>query len=262
MALVEVRPLPIAKWHGKSGKESITRPKTIEALPDKTMRYQVDMTEEQIQEYSKILKQDISVQFVHGEESFWNTPPARVTLENNTQFFDKENPIEYIKLAILRKSKDVALSLKDWEEGKAPEATHYIVDEQEEIKVHISKRNRKKAVENQVAKLTTEEKANIVFLISGKNVRKNSLDLIDYHLDELIDSRLADVENYLNRSTTEINIEALINECVLKNVLMKDGIKYKYQGSLIGNSLGEVIAYLSDDENQSFKLDLMQKIEA
>lgn len=261
MALVEVKPLPIAKWHGKSGKDSITRPKTIEALPDKTLRYQVDMTDEDIKKYSDILKQDLSVQFVPGEESFWSSPTARVSLENNTQFFDKDNPIEYIRLAVLRKSSDVALSLKDWEDGNAPNATHYIVDEQEEMQIHISKKTRKKSIESRIDKLTTDEKSDLVFLITGKNVRKNSTDYIDFHLDNLVDTHLAELETYLNKDKVETKLEALINECVLKNVIIKEGLKYKYQGSLIGNSLDEVVKYLSDDENQSFKLDLMAKIE-
>ena len=46
--LVEVRPLPEKKWHGKKGKDSFAQPKTIEVLYDEKLgAYATGLTEEE-----------------------------------------------------------------------------------------------------------------------------------------------------------------------------------------------------------------------
>lgn len=54
MALVEIRPLDIPRWHGKQGKEAFTQPHTIEALYDhSTGGYATGLSEKEEIEYSK-----------------------------------------------------------------------------------------------------------------------------------------------------------------------------------------------------------------
>ena len=45
---VQIRPLPSVKWHGKTGNESFTRPKIIQALVDPdSMTYSTGLSEEE-----------------------------------------------------------------------------------------------------------------------------------------------------------------------------------------------------------------------
>ena len=54
MAKVEIRPLPIKKWHGKEGKEDFSQPKVIEVLYDvEKACYATGLSEEETIKYSK-----------------------------------------------------------------------------------------------------------------------------------------------------------------------------------------------------------------
>jgi hypothetical protein len=60
MAIVEIRPLNIPRWHGKEGEESFTQPHTIEALYDhNTGGYATGLTEGEVEKYEKKLKVDL-----------------------------------------------------------------------------------------------------------------------------------------------------------------------------------------------------------
>jgi hypothetical protein len=261
--LVEVKPIPAKKWHGKEGKESITRPKTITALPDETLNYKVALTPEQLEDYGKILKQDLSLQFILGDaHPFWDSRLAKVVLENNTQFFNVDNPIEAIKVAILKASKDVAPTLKDWEEGKYPEASHYIVDEREEIAAFLVADKKEKEARAKLEKLDKKEKGEIIFLMTGKIVKQQTEEFLNFELKKLFNSRLDDLITYLNQDKVETALRSLVNESVAKNIITKSGLKFLYFDQIIGNNLEEVVDYLRKEENQSFKLELMSKTDS
>jgi len=64
MSKVEIRPLDIPRWHGKQGQESFTQPHTIEALYDhNTGGYATGLTEQEVEEYQKKLKVDLTSTF-------------------------------------------------------------------------------------------------------------------------------------------------------------------------------------------------------
>lgn len=52
--------------------------------------------------------------------------------------------LEFVKIKVLKASKFVANSLKDWENGLYPEATHVIYDESEEVGIKATKIQKKK----------------------------------------------------------------------------------------------------------------------
>jgi tRNA uridine 5-carbamoylmethylation protein Kti12 len=122
---IEVRPIEKKSWHGKKGKESFTRPKKIQALADAdTMQYAVELTEEEEAEYSKKLKKDLSRQFdPENTHEFWDSALATIKLENATMILDTKKAIDFIHWKIMRASKYVANSMKEYEEGMKSE-TH------------------------------------------------------------------------------------------------------------------------------------------
>ena len=51
---VEVRPIESKRWHNKTGQESFTRPKKIQALVDgSTMKYATGLSDQDIKELAK-----------------------------------------------------------------------------------------------------------------------------------------------------------------------------------------------------------------
>lgn len=133
--LVTVQPIPEKRWHGKIGRESFAQPKTYEVLYDKnTGKYATGLTEEEAAKYSKLLGVDLSDKFDHENgHVYWSTKPAWIPLPNHPIVFNTAKPIEFVKVKNLKASDKVANSLKEYEEGKYPNATHYIVDEVEEV---------------------------------------------------------------------------------------------------------------------------------
>ena len=54
--VVEVKPIEVQKWHKKTGAESFTRPKKIQALVDPTtMKYATGLSKEDIKKLTKDL---------------------------------------------------------------------------------------------------------------------------------------------------------------------------------------------------------------
>jgi len=261
---IEVRPLPLEKWHGKSGGDSIAAPRTIFALPDETMKYQVAISEEKLLELGKQINQDLSTQFILGtEHPFWEGKMAEIKLEDKTMFFFPDIPLQAIKIGIMKstKCKDVANSLKDWRDGLYPEATHYIVDEEEEVELFAERDAKRKLVQKKVDAMPKEDKENIVFLIEGKKLNPDQAEkFVDYEMSKIIDKKFDILYDYLNRDREDINLTALIEKAVKSQIIIKEGFKYKYEGTILANNEMELIDFLKDDENQMFKLELISKV--
>lgn len=170
---IEVRPIEVKKWHKKIGKEDFTCPKRIRALVNENMEYSTGLnyydknftdpdTDEQITEakyYSKLLNQDLSARFdPDNPHPFWDASMSSVKLENAPMFFETKNPLDYVRVKMLKACKFIANSVKEYEEGKFPDATHVIFDESEEIEAKAAKIEIKNQVITEVNKLDKEKK--------------------------------------------------------------------------------------------------------
>ena len=135
---VEVRPIENKKWHNKTGQESFTRPKKIQALVDaSTMKYATGLSEDDVKDLrSKGVNYDLSDHYnSETPHPFWDSNMAIVKLENNTMFYDMANALDVIKVKIMKASKYVANSMAEYEKGAWPEATHVNFDEAEQAQV-------------------------------------------------------------------------------------------------------------------------------
>lgn len=270
MSKVQVKPLPSTKWHEKKGVESFTRAKKIQALVNPhTMSYDTGLTSEEEEKYSKILKVDLSNQFVLDvTHSFWDSKMGVVSLENRTQILDTDNPLDFIRTKILKASKYVANSYKEWEEGLFPEATHYIYDETEEVEIEATKVEIRKKAVIESAKLSKDKKINLILVLSAdgtdylkaKNVKGKSENFIEVELDKIIQKRPEDVVRYISMDNKYITLNALIIEALQKNVLEKVGHKIMYHDSVIGQDVNDAIDYLDKPENNDFKIRLMSQV--
>lgn len=265
---VEIRPIERKKWHGKTGKESFTRPKTIEALVNaNSMKYNTGLSEED----KKLLKEkgisyDISEEYTGEAHPFWESKTAQIKLENQTMLlYPKQNVLDFIKVRICRASKFVANSLQEWEEGKWPEATHVIFDEAAEVEMKASKSSLKRRAIVELAKLGKERKVQLVMVLSGKDVKGKSDDYLEVALDDIVEGRIPnvsakDVLEHINMDAEEIAIHALVLECLMKNVLTKKGHRIEYKGSNLGGDEIEVVHYLAQDKNQDLRLRLTAEV--
>lgn len=284
MAKIQVKPVSSERWHGKKGAESFKRPHSIPALVDaETLTYktgldyfkksfthpdnpEIKLTEAEY--YGLLLKQDLSNQFdTEKPHPFWDSKMSNIKLENRTMFFDPENPIDYVRIKILKASKYVANSLTEHEEGLWPEATHVIFDEAEEIESLSKTVELKKQATIECAKLSKDKKIALIMVLSAdgdylkaRNLKGKSDAFVEVELSKIIESNAEGIIEFINRSPEQALTHAMVLECLQRNVLYKEGHRIKYHESVIGESVADAVDYLLRPEQSEFKLRLTAQI--
>lgn len=263
--LVEVRPLPLKKWHGKKGKEEFAQPKILEVLFDKeTGNYATGLTEEEAEKYGKILGVDLSDKFTYAEpHPYWSTKPSWISLPNCTTIFNTENAADFVKVKNMKASKRVANSMKEWEEGKYPDATHVIYDEAEEIANKTTKIELKRKANQLEGKLSQEDKIAIVQILSDKkiSVRGKSPNYIAVELDDIIENKTQEFIRTVELGREEVTIRGKVLEMVDKNILIKEGGSYYYMGELIGMDFMSTVEWFKDPQNSKMKVLILEQLE-
>jgi hypothetical protein len=259
---VEVRPLPEKKWHGKKGKESIAQPKVVEVLYDhETGKYATGLTEEEITSYGKTLGVSLSDIFVPGEaHPYFSEKASWIYLPNHTVIFDTKRPLDYVRVKFLKASKKVANSMKEFEEGKWPDATHVIWDEEEEVTLKASKIQLKMKASAAIFKMSLEEKAMIIEILSETTVKKRSQDYVDVEMDKLLEEKPEQILQTIDLGKEEVTIRAQVLELLHKNILTKEGNAIYYMGDRIALDYEDSLKWFKDPNNQIMKVKLLEKL--
>jgi hypothetical protein len=264
MAIVEVRPLNKKKWHGKSDKESFTRPTVIQVLYDhNTGKYATGLTDEEMERFSRELGLRIDDKFNPAEEHpYWSSKAAQIKLENHTMFFNTDKASDYIKVKNMKaqQCQFVANSLREWEENKWPEATHVIFDESEEATIKASKIEQKKKAYKLSEKMTVAEKAAMVLILTGKYVKNKSANYIEVALDEAIEENMEDFLTYASMDAIDFSIRGQILEGLHRQILTKEGGAIYYMGERLGFDINDAIDYFKDPNNQKIKVAILEKL--
>jgi hypothetical protein len=262
MAKVEIKPLPLKKWHGKKDKESFAQTKTIEALySNKLGGYQTGLTDEEAEVYGKKLGFNLNNLFdPEKEHPFWSQKIAQVRLENATTYLDPTKPLDYVKIKLVKVSKYVANSMREWEEGKWPDATHVIYDENEEADVKastIQKRNKAIAL---ASKMTLDEKATMVLIVNGKYVKNKSLNFIDVEIDEAIEEKVDEFIRYASMDVADMQVRGSILEGLHRQILTQEGAAIYYMGERIGFDIEDAMAWFQSPDNQKLKVAILERL--
>lgn len=261
--LVTVKPIEKDKWHGKKGKESFTKPKSIQAMPDiNTMRYKTGLTEEDKKFLAKSeIGYDLSDNYVKDKvHPFWDMPVGHLVLPNATKIFDTKKPMDRIYVGIMKGSDLVANSQSELEEGLWPDSTHVIFSEEEENEIKASKiQIRKRAVVESMS-LSDAKKAQIVMIISGEQIKGKDSNTIEVTFDKVLQKDPQAVLNYMQMNSEEMSLQAVVIEAMQKAVLRKRGLNIMYHDTVIGSSIPSVVDFLMEDENQDLKFRIVEAI--
>lgn len=262
--LVEVRPIIKEKvWHGKKDKESFTQTKTIEALYDSNIGgYATGLTEQEAEYFGKMLNVSLSNDFnSESAHPTWSTKAFNVNLENRTMIFDISKPMDFIKVRLLKASKFVANSMKEYNGGDFPEATHVIFDEAEDLSAKANKVSTRTKAYQYLAKMSSEDKVAIIQVLSNKSAKGRSMDFIDTEVGELVDSKPEDVIKYLDMGKDEVYLRANILELLDKNILTKEGGAVYYMGDMLAIDYEGAIGWFKDPNNQKMKVVILEKLQ-
>jgi len=263
MTLVRIKPLDKEKWHKKKGKESFTQPTIIEALVSKeTQAFDTGLTEEETITYGKKLGVDLSPTFTGEAHPFYSQKQAWVPLENKMMVFDTEKAMDYVKVKLLKSGSapQVANSMKEYDEGKFPEATHVIYDEAEEMEVMAAKTELEMQAYVKVSSMTQADKELIVHVMTGKPISGNSINFLNARIGELIKE---DVKKFLNTLKTpkeEVANRVLLLRLLEKNVLSKERGAIHYMGDMIAFDFEDGVKWLRDPENSQVKASLVAQL--
>lgn len=263
MAIVEVKPIEKERWHKKAGKDAFARPVTIEALISiQTGQFSTGLSPEDKTRLESKTGFNLSPDYIQGKpHEFWNSPAALVKLEHKTNVFDTSKPLDEIKVKLMKASDLVANSMKEYEEGKFPNAIFVIFDEQEELEIKASKASIRRKVVLESSKLTKVRKAEIVQIVLGISVRNQSEDFIDLKLDEAVEKDGADkVLSLIQRDKARTSLHAFVLEAIHKNVLRKDGPSVYYMDDQVGYDVESAVDYFQDPKNQTLKAQILEKI--
>lgn len=261
---IEIRPIETKKWHGKEKEENFSNAKTLTALADAaTMTYATGLTDEDRERLAKELPdQDLSENFnPEVPHPFWDSKLATLKLENSTMFLETDRTFDFLKWKIAKASRFIANSVRDFDQGLYPEATHVIFNEAEESDVKAKRIEIKNETIKLVDDLSTDRKVQILLILTGKNMRGQSNSFITVKMDELVTKNAKDVLRYIKlEDTSQIANHALVLEALQKSVLKKAGHKITYHESVLGTDELDVATYLGEDENQDLRIRLMKAI--
>ena len=175
-------------------------------------------------------------------------------------FFNLDLPLEYIKVKVMKASKFVANSMKEYEEGLWPEATHVLHDEAEIAEMSASKVEIKNEAIIEASKLSPERKIELVLILGGKNLKNQSANFITVELDKVINANPEEFLRAVKLDKKQVANQALVLEALQKGVLRREGQRIFHMDAPLGIDEIEVAEYLSKDDNQDIKLMILQKL--
>lgn len=257
---VEIRPIKKQRWHGKEGKEHIQANKTIRALvSSKTGKYQINLSEEEKSNLEDRLGVDLENTYKNRPHPFYDAKEGSVTLEPMPVFLhvDLNNgrASDFIKYKIIESSPFVANSMREYEEGKYPEATHVIYNKQLEVEAKAQEIKRKTDLIVKLSKTAKARKVEILTILSDSKemISANNTDeLISVEIDKLIESKPEELEELLKRSKDQIAAESLVKKALYKNIFRVSGHRYYYGETVIGESEEDTVRYMLDPMQNDF----------
>ena len=260
--LVEIRPIEVKKWHGKTGQERFSQPIIFEALYDmNTGNYATGLDKEDRIRLESKTGYNLSPEFdPEKPHEFWSTSAARIKLGNQTTVLDTTKPLEEIKVKILKASKFIANSMKDYEQGLFPEAQFVIFDENEEVVAKASKIQKRNKARKLAGKMSLDERINIIQILDGRSLRKQSPDFIEVAIEELVDNKPDDFIQWAEMDKAKTYVRASVLECIHRNILTKEGNAIYYMGDRIADTVDDATQYFMDPNNQKLKAMILEKL--
>lgn len=253
---IDIRPIERERYHGVQGKDSITRTKRIAPTVDTAKMEFITGLDETDLKYlkEKMPNTDFSSRFdPENPHPYWSRFNSALKLENNTVVLDTLNPLELVQYKLAKVSKFVANSMEEYNKGLYPEATHYIHNEEEEIEEKAAKLSIIKKATKKIDAMSLENRMNVLMLATNMPFKNNSADYVDVQLAKEIEEnpqKMLDIAEY---DKEDLALRSIVTEGLLKNRLLKEGHKIKYQGHVLGSTIEDVVKYLKDPENNEFR---------
>lgn len=258
--LVYVKPIIKERWHGlhKVGRAKFQGTSdVIQAIFDSSLgRLATGLDEKTEEKLSKLLGIDLSAV---NTNKYWQT--FKVKLEDKTMIFDTKIPFQELQISLMRASKYVANSQKEYDEGKWPYAKYVIYDEQQETEKK-ARTAEVKANANQLFSKLSHSKRVDLLKVFGRAADSSSEEFSYAKLYEIVEDEPKRFIEVASMSTEEVKTKALIFDLENKGILRTKGTAYLYNDQQIGFDYDSTVDYLLNPKNQELFIKLTDDLKA
>lgn len=263
--IVKIEPIEREyRWHGKGDAEFNPRPVRILPIVDpNTMRYITGLSDEDRQKLKKMgVKEDLSDDFSKFESHpFWDSPKSVIELPFKTFTLNLDNPYDYIKYKVIMAHPSVANSIEDYKKGLFPQASHFIVNNEEVNKEKAKILSLKPKIYAKLPKMAASEKLRVILLVGGMNLKGASLEEIDIMLDNLIDKKTNDVYDVLTQNKDDVAMKYNVMLAIDRGLITKTiNNAYKYFDIVLGHSVNEIMNFFKTGDNTSLYEKLVSQL--
>lgn len=223
--------------------------KYISPFFDRFGKIKTGLTSEDAERLGKAIGQDLS-----PRSDFWHDFTIRLTSKD--LYLDPSDPLDEIKLKLLRVHPDVANSTSDIN----PKTVFVLFDEVEEAKKESKKFDYIIEAYKHIADMSPNERRDFLKLFGYTKASMNMVDeAVKTKLKELADS---DAKVFCERFDDKHKADKIfIEDLVAHNILRKNGAAYVYNDDVIGGNLELTIDYLKKPKNQPTLIALKAQLE-
>lgn len=263
-AIIELRVIDqVDTWHGKKGIYNFDRHKIIEAFVDKGV-YLTGLTDDERKYLEAITGYTLHNHYnPYSEHPFYEKMIGRMKLENKTMLLNLEEPMSYIKYKMLLNHPLVANSLSDFENGLNPQATHYIVDNEEEELKELQKASKYKEADSLWNNLNTPGlKRSALSVLMNSDCSFMSPDTVEARLLNIKNQEVSNFNEVAKQPKDILTNKALLISAISKIIVIhKDGM-YTYNDTLLGNDLDAAATFLSNPQNQQLRIRILDHLKS
>ena len=241
-------------------------PQTIHAFVNpETRKYSSGLSEFD-KEYLK-WKQfpyDIDETYRQGEShSFWESPVMKVDLKNSPTFlFPGKSLVDFVKYKYLLVNSYIYKSEEEMIQQTKPMATHYIYNQEIEVKRKAASISSRNELLLKISKLSPQVKRELILLIDNEITDTKGDDYLIVKFEEMLDNnaKKEKIMHYLSTEAKELSLKALIKKGIQKDVLTRNQTGIFYFNINLGLTIDAVYEFLVDKENQQILVELKSKL--
>lgn len=258
--LIYVKPIIKERWHGlhKVGRAKFQgTADVLQAVFDSTIgKLATGLDSEDEARLGSLLGVDL---IATEANKYWNN--FKVKLEDKTMIFDTKIPIQELQIKLMRASKYVANSQKEYDEGKWPHAKYVIYDEKQETEKQ-AKTAEVKAKANELFSKLTHSKRLDLLKVFGRDANNSTEEFSYAKLYEIVEDDPKRFIEVASMKPDEIKTKALIFDLENKGILRTKGTAYLYNDQQIGFDYESTVDYLLNPKNQELFIKLTDDLKA
>ena len=244
---VILRPLGKTAWSGVHNYRGCSD--TIGPYFTRSGRIYTGLNEVDAERLGKTLGKDLT-----PSSEFWTTWPA-IKAGNKDMYFSTDDPMDELRYLFLKSHKRVAASIFEHKSS----ADYVLINKEEEAKQsNVFSKTKRKAF-REFDKLSSEDIRRCLRLF-GQNASTMGNEQAENALSDIVEGNPQKfIEIWVDNKDREM--EWVLETAVSKNIIRKSKNVYRYGSDIIGHSLADAVAYLSDPKNQDLKLVILNEID-